>query len=154
MKHAEKFQKLMQNRENKLYRIAFSYVKNQEDALDCVQDALVKAMENIEKLKQEENFDTWVVRILINTCKDCLSKRQYHFTYGELEQGVEMSHREEIMDLMKSLDELQDVEKELVYLRYFENRKIIEISQAMNIREGTVKSRLNRVLRRLRNSMQ
>ena len=154
MKHAEKFQKLMQNRENKLYRIAFSYVKNQEDALDCVQDALVKAMENIEKLKQEEHFDTWVVRILINTCKDCLSKKQYHFTYEESEQGVEMSYREEIMDLMKSLDALKDSEKELIYLRYFENQKIIEISQAMNIREGTVKSRLNRVLGRLRNSMQ
>ncbi|MDO5096827.1 MAG: sigma-70 family RNA polymerase sigma factor [Peptostreptococcaceae bacterium] len=154
MKHAEKFQKLMQNRENKLYRIAFSYVKNQDDALDCVQDALVKAMENIESLKQQEHFDTWIVRILINTCKDCLRKRQYHFTYEELQKSVEMSDREEIMDLMKSLDALKDDEKELIYLRYFENRKIIEISQAMNIREGTVKSRLNRVLGRLKNSMQ
>lgn len=52
--------------QNYLYRIAFLYTKNEDDALDVVQDCILKAYESIGKLRKPEYFKTWITRILIN----------------------------------------------------------------------------------------
>lgn len=154
MDKAEQFQKLIQGREDKLYRIAFSYMNNKDDALDCVQDAMVKGIENLHRLKQKEYFDTWLIRILINTCKDSLRKRKMQHTYPESpEQFYTEELQEEVMDLLDALEKLSDEERELIHLRYFENRKIIEISKMTQTKEGSVKSRLHRVLLKLREDL-
>lgn len=145
------FQKLMQTRENKLYRIAYSYMKNKEDSLDCVQDAVLKALENFHKLENKDYFDTWMVRILINICKDSLRKKQNISTYNDnLGELYEDNNSIEVIDLISSLNKLDDKERELIYLRYFEDKKIHEISKEIQVKEGTVKSRLHRILGKLK----
>ena len=52
--------------QEKLYKIAYTYTKNQETALDVVQEAITKSLENINKLRNEEYVKTWFYRILIN----------------------------------------------------------------------------------------
>lgn len=154
MNNSERFQRLMQTREDKLYRIAFSYMTNKEDALDCVQDTMVKAIESIDRLDREEYFDTWVIRILINVCKDALRKRRNDRSFDEtLDLSSTDSDQDEVIDLIRSLEKLSDEEREIIHRRYFEDRKIIEISQAMKLKESTVKSKIHRALGKLRKEL-
>lgn len=73
-KDAESFYKLLEPIKDKLYRTAFMYMKNEYDALDCVHDSIVKAIQSIDKLREHRYFNTWIIRITINTCKDNLKK--------------------------------------------------------------------------------
>lgn len=65
---------IIENKE-KYYRIAYSYVKNKEDALDIVQDAIVKALRYQHTLKDVNYLNTWFCKIIINTCKTYLQKK-------------------------------------------------------------------------------
>lgn len=61
---------LIENRKAMLYKTAFAYVKNKEDALDIVSDTVYKAYLSIDKVKSPEFFNTWMTRILINCALD------------------------------------------------------------------------------------
>ena len=74
---------LIENRD-KLYKIAFIYLKNREDALDIIQDSIVKSYLCIEKLKNIEALEKWFIRLLINTCIDFIRKNS-RLTYLENE---------------------------------------------------------------------
>ncbi len=63
--------------QNKLYKIAYTYTKDQELALDVVQEAITRALENINKLKNEEFVKTWFFRILINESLKNIKKYRY-----------------------------------------------------------------------------
>ena len=66
---------IVENQE-KFYRLAFSYVKNKDDALDVVQNAVCKALDHYESLRNEEAVKTWFYRILIHVCTDMLRQRK------------------------------------------------------------------------------
>ena len=61
--------------QDRFYRIAYSYTKHQEDALDAVQSAVCKALEAHENIKNADAVNTWFYRILINECLMVLKKR-------------------------------------------------------------------------------
>ncbi len=67
-------QYILENQE-RFYRVAYSYTKHQEDALDIVQSAVCKALEAYENIKNEDAIKTWFYRILINECLTVLKKR-------------------------------------------------------------------------------
>ena len=69
---ANKFEQLVREAQDTMYRVSMSMLKNEHDALDCVQNAILKAYENLHKLRNEEYFRSWLVRILINECKKTL----------------------------------------------------------------------------------
>lgn len=151
----EHFRVLMQNRESDLYRIAFSYMRHETDAQDCVQDALIKGLESFDSLKDSAYFDTWIIRILINTCKDSLQRRKRILP---LEREIDKAaaspeDKDALIDLLVSLDTLNDQERDLIVLRYFEGKKLKEISEEKDLKIGIVKSRLNRTLGKLRERM-
>ena len=66
----------IKDNQEKLYRIAFSYSKNEEAALDIVQEALTKALKNINKLREESYIKTWFYRILINEALQYIRKNK------------------------------------------------------------------------------
>jgi RNA polymerase sigma-70 factor, ECF subfamily len=68
------FQKLVEAEKEKLYRMAYLYVKNESDAIDIVHETIYKAYISIKKLKETDYFSTWLMRILINTSLDLLRK--------------------------------------------------------------------------------
>lgn len=74
----------IKDNQEKLYRIAFSYSKNEEAALDIVQEAITKALKNINKLSEESYIKTWFYRILINESLQYIRKNKRILTY-ELE---------------------------------------------------------------------
>ena len=144
----------MADREDKLYRIAFSYVRNEDDAMDCLQNALIKALENFDSLKNQEYFNTWMVRILINECIDFLRNRKDDFSFDEkISKDYISDNYDETIDLLDSLSRMSEDERELLYLRYFEDLSYLEISKRQDIKLGTVKSRLSRSLAKLKKMM-
>ena len=70
----EAFEYIINNCKERLYRTAFAYVKNEEQALDVVQETVYKAYVSIEKLKNPEYFNTWITRILINNALTVIKK--------------------------------------------------------------------------------
>ena len=68
------FCRLMDEQMQSMYKIAISYVKNDEDAADAIQDTILSCYENLKSLKYNRYFKTWMIRILINKCKDILQR--------------------------------------------------------------------------------
>ncbi|NLG87042.1 MAG: sigma-70 family RNA polymerase sigma factor [Firmicutes bacterium] len=155
----ESFYKLLEPIKDKLYRVAVMYTRNEHDALDCVHDSIVKAMQSIDKLKQPQYFSTWITRITINTCKDYLrqTKNVKPHDMAEFENQLVYHsnvHIEENMVLYSALDNLTENEKELIAMRYMNDMSTKDIAQATQAPLGTVRSRLSRTIKKLRAYME
>lgn len=138
------------------YRLAFSYVKNQDDALDVVQESIYKAFAACHSLKDPSSIKTWYYRILVNTALDFLRKRRREILADEdflsaLDKGKIDDYRD--FDLKIALDNLAYNYRSIIILRYFEDLKIQEIADVLNENINTVKTRLYAGLKKLRISM-
>ena len=141
---------LIENRD-KLYKIAFIYLKNREDALDIIQDSIVKSYLCIDKLKNIEALEKWFIRLLINTCIDFIRKNS-KLTYLENED-IELVLNKEIKEevVFEEIIESLDLElKGVISLKYFYGYKVNEISEILEISESHVKNKLQKALNLLR----
>ena len=137
---------LIEQDEEVLYPIAYTYMKSEQDALDAMQDMTYKALKKMHTVKQPEYARTWLVRVLINCCNDMLKKRIQTVPIEE----TNVSETPIYSDIHRLLNELTLTEQQLVYAKYFQQLKNNEIAELQNIPEGTVKSRLHAVLKKLR----
>ena len=137
----QKIEELLLENYNRYYRLAYSYVHNEADAADIVQ--------NSDSLKNVEYAQTWIYRIMLNEIFQCAKKKQL-VSLDELptEQGQE-DHYENI-DLKRALDQMNPQDKAVIELRYFEDMKIEDIAKVLDENVNTVKSRLYRGLKKLR----
>jgi RNA polymerase sigma-70 factor (ECF subfamily) len=142
----------------KYYRLAFSYTKNESDALDIVQESAYKAMKNSRKLEDGELADTWIYRIVVNTSIDFLRKsKRYSDAPYEDDGQNEISYNEtgyEKADVMEMLSALNPNDRTVIIMRYFENLKLEQISTILGESLSTVKSRLYRATQKLRINME
>lgn len=137
---------LIEQDEEILYPIAYTYMKNEQDALDAMQDMTYRALKKMHTVKNPELARTWLVRVLINCCIDMLNKRIQTVPIEE----TNLSETPVYSDISLLLNELTLTEQQLVYAKYFQQLKNIEIAKLQNIPEGTVKSRLHAILKKLR----
>lgn len=148
---------LFQQYEEEIFRIAYIYVRNQEDALDIVQETAYKSFRQIKTLKHSTYFKTWLIKIAINIALTHLKKekRVVHLKpeYTEMlpaNDEVDTSLQITIKDLIERLDEK---EKSIVLLRFYADHTIREIAGILDIPLGTVKTILYRALTKLRAQM-
>ena len=147
----------IKNNEDKLYRIAYSYVAQRDAALDIVQEAIIKALENIDKLRVKEYVKTWFYRILINEALMYIKKNK---KYVQMECDIkdELEDLENTSDnnieIYQNVQKLDDKLKTVIVLRYFENLKLEEISKITNTNLSTVKSRLYKGLEIIKRNME
>lgn len=137
--------KLIMDKEQEYYKLAFFYTQNREDALDVLEDTIVILYKKIKSLKKEEAFYSWSKRILINKCKDLLRKRKKVIHLGEWEVSDEkdvVGMREEAMDLEEALKKLNIHQQEAIKLRYYLDYDYESIATITNVPLGTVKSRI------------
>lgn len=156
-KHLEKLLSdvVIKNKEN-YYRLAYSYVKNADDALDIVQESIYKAISSIESLKNPKYIKTWFYRIVVNTSLDFLRKHKRVDVVEQeiLERCISGDEDDyENIDLHRALDELSPNYRTIIVLRYFEDLKIEEVADVLNENVNTVKTRLYRALKMLRVKM-
>lgn len=150
----QKTEELLIQNYQKYYRIAYLYVKSEPDALDVVQESAYKAIRGCRRIKQEDFLDTWITRIVINTATDLLRRRSSTILVNPQDSPeIWDNPQEDIyqdLDLSRALEYLDDNERITVILRFFEDRKLEEIAQIMEVGVNTVKSRLYRALKKLR----
>lgn len=142
---------LLENYES-YYRLAFSYAHQEADAMDIVQEGAYKAMLKADTLREDSFAGTWVYRIMINEAKRYLRKNR--MDRGETDESLaapEEHYRD--MDLEKALDKLSKTEKAIIILRYYEDKQLSEIADILQENLSTVKSRLYRALRKLRETL-
>ena len=144
--------------QNKFYRLAFSYVQNQEDALDAVQSAVCKALEHYGELKNRAAIRTWLYRIVVNESLSILRERGRTVLTGEEAQKEEpyeeKGFEQPDEDLYTHINRLEQDVQEIIKLRFYEELSLQEISQVMEMNLNTVKSKLYRGLKALKVSVQ
>lgn len=135
---------------NTYYKVAFSYVHNDTDAMDIVQESAYKAIKNAHTLKDNNYVHTWIYKIVINQCKTFLSKNKY---IAEDINNINISSNDkyENIDLKNALKALDDNEKAIIILRFFEDLKLEDIANILDINVNTIKTKLYRCLKKLEN---
>ena len=147
------FYELINERKGHLYRTAFTYVKNKEDALDIVSETVYKAYLSIKKLKEPRFFNTWLTRILINCSLDYIRKNKKIVSfedYTRVDEGMEDSNKEEVIDLHNALGQLNESCKTIVVLKYFQDLTLAEVAEVLQCPIGTIKTNLHKALTQLR----
>ena len=134
----------VRNAETMLYHISKSILKNDADCGDAVQETLLKAYEKLPMLKEEKFFRTWITRILINECKGILRKQKKVVQYEDYMGNERLSEENRYHHLYMAIMELPEDLRILVTLYYIEGFSQKEISEILEIPEGTIKSRLSR----------
>lgn len=132
----------------KYYRLAYSYVKNEGDAMDIVQEGAYRAILKSDSLKNPEYIDTWVYRIMINESLIFLRKNRKEYREIKEEDIFDKDNYQDF-DLKKSIDMLPEIEKTIIILRYFEDLEIAQIAKITDQNINTVKTKLYRGLKKL-----
>lgn len=151
----EAYGQLMEYYKEYLYRTAYLFTGNQEQALDIVGETILKGFRSIHKLKKPEYFRTWLTKILMNTANDCYRRypemEDLEALMGQAaaapEAGITIEER---LDLNDAVSRLPDKYREVIILKYFDELKISEIARVMGMPEGTVKAYLHRAKAELR----
>lgn len=144
---------LFQQYEADIYRMAYVYVKNKDDALDLVQEVAYQSFKKIGTLKNPEYLKTWLMKITINCALNLLNtnKKVIPLSLGfEVLTGAEDEDIALTLSLQELIDTLKEDEKSIILLKYYDDRTLKEISEILDIPLGTAKSILYRALDKLR----
>lgn len=152
---------LVEKYQGRVYSMVYGMVRNREDARDITQDAFVKAYRNLAGFRLESSFYTWLYRIAMNLAIDHTRKRKRREVSGfdetiaskDGDGAIDQIHHEEspskalerkqlLARIMDSMQKLSEDQREVILLREVEGLSYKEISDVMEIPEGTVMSRL------------
>ncbi len=159
------FEELIAGYEKKVYNTVYRFFNNSEDAMDITQEIFIKVFTSLRGFKENSSFSTWLYRIAVNTCIDFLRKKKdetlpindemvagndtTHSSFTQLpEEFVEKQELKQA--LMKAINSLPEEQRICVILRDIQGFSYTEISEILMCSLGTVKSRLSRGRRALR----
>ena len=140
---SEAFAKAVTEMTQTLYRIACSQLSVAADREDAVQEALLRAWEKRASLKNDEWLRTWVIRILLNVCHD-IRREKRRMTPAESIPDSAAPPSGNFPRLLECLIRLDERERIPVLLYYIEGYDVKLVAAILRIPQGTVKSRLNR----------
>lgn len=164
----ESFETLIKACSARAYNIALRYLRNEEDALDVLQESYIKIFRYLGRFREDSSFDTWVYRIVVNSCNDFLRKnsvdRKTDRLYRQDEDGEvaiefsdpspnpeeQMLEKEKSQEILNCLERLPQDHREVLILREIQGFSYEEIAQILKCSQGTVKSRINRGRSKLR----
>ena len=156
----------MQRYQRKVYAIAFGFLRNQEDALDVVQESFIKVHRYLGNFEGNSSFYTWLYRIVTNLCIDHVRKNKRHRSLEfddqlrhdkEPEQvsGIavrpltnlgdpahSLQRREILSAVQEGLKYLSDNHRAVIIMRELQGFSYEEMAKAMGCSKGTIMSRL------------
>lgn len=166
------FETLILSCKGKAYNLAFRYMRNEDDALDALQESFIKIYKNLNTFNFKSKFDTWVYRVVANTCSDMLRRNKTRALgsniisiYGESSDDDEYEleiadnndtpevlyeKKEESAYILKCMDKLQEQHREVLILRDIQGCSYEEIAEILGCSIGTVKSRISRARLKLK----
>jgi len=163
------FEELIKDYKKTAYNIAFGVLRNVEDAEDASQEALIKVYKSIQNFNMQSSFKSWMYRIVVNTCIDF--KRKKNINAVSIDENIDLGgnkeFKREIADdsnnpdalveqnfnnklIKDAVNKLEDDFKMIIILRDIQGFSYIEISEMLSCNLGTVKSRLNRARKNLK----
>jgi len=166
------FEQLVKRYDRKLLRIAQSVTHNREDSQDAVQEAFLKAFQNLDQFREDAQFSTWLIRITLNQSLMKLRKQRIMREIS-LDEEVQADGDMPPMDvtdwspnpeqlywaselrdiLIKTLEELRPMLRTVFVLRDIEGLSIHQTADVLNLTHAAVKARLWRVRLQLRESL-
>lgn len=165
----EAFAELVKASEKTVFNIAYRSLSNREDAYEISQEVFIKAFKNINKFDGKSSFKTWIYRIAVNTCIDEARKRKNKDTISldkeisgeddnyliQVESNEDSPEEEYIKKdtsrlVQDSIDKLSLEHKTIIILRDLQGLSYDEIASSIGISLGTVKSRLTRARKNLK----
>lgn len=136
---------------DKYYRLAYYYVKNQQDANDIIQESLYKALKNENQILNGNAIKTWFYRIVVNTSLDYIKKYKNLVSIDDTNVMFLKEEDETLQtDLREAVEHLSFKYKTVIVLRYFEDMKISDIAEILDENENTIKSRIYKALEKLK----
>lgn len=154
--------------EKSVYNIALRMMRNEEDAKDVAQEALIKVYKNLNKFDEKSTFKTWIYRVTMNTALDAIrkqksTKQKETFSLDEQievkdDKAIDKEHQPESQMILNerkkvlydAMNQLSQDQKSIVLLRDIKGLSYKEIAYILDSSEGTVKSRLNRGRKKLK----
>lgn len=156
---AEAFRQLVEAYQTPAYRLA-ARMCGPDSAEDVTQEAFLAAWRALPEFRGDCRFSTWLYRLVSNAAIDCLRREKKHRDTGdvddlELPDGgpspQEQAERSDTRDAVRrALDRLSPEHRQVLLLRFMQELDYGEIARALNVSEGTVKSRINRAKSKLR----
>ena len=140
----EAFAQLIDQNRQMLYNTALLVLRQEDDALDVLQDAILACWENLPSLRKDRYFKTWLVKILLNKCRD-VQRGKSHFAYvEELPESGDEPDWDTSMDVRWTMDKLGENDQLLLSLFYYDDFSVRQIADALSLSEGAVRTRLTR----------
>jgi len=144
------FAELMQYHGKSLYKIAKAILKNDDDVADAMQDTALTCWNKIKTLEKEEYFKTWLIRILINHCRQIYRKRRQWLPMEHIENMQTQKDDYSNVEWQELLNTLSIKYREVISLYYAEGFKVNEIAQILDTSESTVKRRMAKAREKLK----
>lgn len=158
------FKEFVWTYKERFYRIAMGYLKNHEEALDAAQEAFAKIYFARKRIKNGTPLSLWSYRVLTNHCIDLLRKRgiRKESSYSWQDERLHSDHsphhtqdgvlrlKELKSTIRKGMDNLSDLQRSVLHLRYFGGLSLKEIARVQGCSIGTVKSSIHRAIKNLR----
>lgn len=141
--------------QDRLYRVAYYYVNNQDNARDVVQNAICKALENYGSIRSKSALRTWMYRILIHESLDFMKRyrREILCEYAPAEEVYVESAYDRDFGISEAVRKLPAGQQTIIILRFYDELTLKEIAHVTGLNLNTVKTRLYNGLRALRRSM-
>jgi RNA polymerase sigma-70 factor (ECF subfamily) len=156
------FQTLVERHRGLVYRVAYQYAGNHQDAEDIAQDVFLKVYRSLDRFRQDAQFTSWLYRIAMNTCVDSSRRRNpadpngdsddllLSVTSGEPDPESRAWAGEIGEAVQAAVDRLPPRQRLIFVMRHLEELKLSEIASALGLAEGTVKRQLHAAVHRLR----
>lgn len=142
-----------------VYRFCLRMLRNDEDARDVAQEAMLKVMRSLDRVDPDKRFSTWVFGIARNSAIDAYRRRRHLSDEGPIEPAdpspspLELSTRQERAErLQDAMDSLPPMYREVLVMYHFEHMKYREIADILDLPIGTVMNRIFRARERLRSA--
>jgi len=143
---------------SKLYSIAYSYMRNETDALEAVQETVCRVWIKRKTLREPKFFTTWMIRILIRVCMDERKKKKRELTSflgirKETAADEQETATDSRVDMAEHVKALPNPYRMVIVLKYYRDMTITDIAELLEKPDGTVRTWLNKALRMLRVDM-
>ena len=145
----EQFLELYEPVYKDMYRLAYYYLGNAQDAEDVVGETVLKAYEKFASLRKKEAFKSWIFTILVNQCMTFLRKKTVKGTSELIEEPSFESSMEDKAVVEELLSVLSEEERQIVVLSVFGGYKGEEIAKILHIKHSTVRTKYRRALKKM-----
>ncbi len=150
----EHFTQIVHKYSDSIFRIAFNFCRNRADSDDIVQNVLLKYYKCNKSFESEEHIRNWLIRVAVNESKKLLVSpfKKKIVPFEEIQEKIVFDKQEE-SDLYYAVMELGAKYRVVVYMYYYEDYSVKEISEFLGVNESTIQTRLMRARGKLREKL-